>query len=64
MKRLSALTSGLQCFNEAAGFTQRKLVNTHVGRLCLLGASMRPPVLPSGNKKSFMSLFANVASLQ
>ena len=42
---------GVDGFNEAAGFTQRKLgpqgIVLHVGD----SASMRPPVLPSGNMR-------------
>ena len=36
-------------FNEAAGFTQRKLILAALPLLCPHLASMRPPVLPSGN---------------
>ena len=48
-------------FNEAAGFTRRKPVDRRRDRQSASRASMRPPDLPGGNK-SFMSLFANVAS--
>ena len=45
-----AVSGSGRCFNEAAGFTQRK----HVGVADADGvggdASMRPPVLPSGNR--------------
>ena len=36
-------------FNEAAGFTQRKHIPRHARQLIRCQASMRPPVLPSGN---------------
>ena len=36
-------------FNEAAGFTQRKLARLDSELRAVRGASMRPPVLPSGN---------------
>ena len=38
------------CFNEAAGFTQRKPDFTYRPYSDELDASMRPPVLPSGNR--------------
>ena len=38
-----------QRFNEAAGFTQRKLLPAGRAPHSELHASMRPPVLPSGN---------------
>ena len=38
-------------FNEAAGFTQRKRRVTGSVRRALAAASMRPPVLPSGNRR-------------
>ena len=37
------------CFNEAAGFTRRKLTGTAVAPGVAIGASMRPPDLPGGN---------------
>ena len=37
------------CFNEAAGFTQRKRATPEETVKALSLASMRPPVLPSGN---------------
>ena len=40
---------GGECFNEAAGFTQRKLVGQRLRSVLERLASMRPPVLPSGN---------------
>ena len=47
--RLPAIGSWWRtCFNEAAGFTQRKRP-AHAPCACVAGASMRPPVLPSGN---------------
>ena len=39
------------CFNEAAGFTQRKQAAKASHARCH-AASMRPPVLPSGNGNS------------
>ena len=40
-------------FNEAAGFTQRKQedANRAPRELVMVTASMRPPVLPSGNNQ-------------
>ena len=38
-----------RCFNEAAGFTQRKPARTRSCTSSSTLASMRPPVLPSGN---------------
>ena len=38
-------------FNEAAGFTQRKLTNREATYTAEFEASMRPPVLPSGNTR-------------
>ena len=40
------------CFNEAAGFTQRKRHWRDDGQGGHRKASMRPPVLPSGNRSS------------
>ena len=42
-------TPSVAGFNEAAGFTQRKRVWKKGKRYDVSDASMRPPVLPSGN---------------
>ena len=44
----------IDSFNEAAGFTQRKRVLVVVGAAGPRIASMRPPVLPSGNNHGYV----------
>ena len=58
--RCSPCACTRSCFNEAAGFTQRKPKADAIEWLESRRASMRPPVLPSGN--STMSSAADNAS--
>ena len=51
-------------FNEAAGFTQRKRSGLTIKSHSDLLASMRPPVLPSGNTCIRMAESASGTSLQ
>ena len=51
-------------FNEAAGFTQRKLARGDGVDAGLVNASMRPPVLPSGNPMTLIETGAMFAVLQ
>ena len=51
-------------FNEAAGFTQRKLTNREATYTAEFEASMRPPVLPSGNFLRCVLLSSVSCSLQ
>ena len=46
---LTISAAGFEGFNEAAGFTQRKHVGNADDFRKVADASMRPPVLPSGN---------------
>ena len=51
-------------FNEAAGFTRRKLVHHADQVFARLRASMRPPDLPGGNLSVGVDVSAIVEALQ
>ena len=53
------------CFNEAAGFTQRKRAQPAAKlKLSSTRASMRPPVLPSGNAVAPVTMVVVTGKLQ
>ena len=53
-----------RCFNEAAGFTQRKPATLDANHVAQIRASMRPPVLPSGNEQRLRALGWTLGMLQ